>query len=388
MMHTKGTLTHKRWFCALIVAVMLCAAALPAAAASYGTVRNPNGGSYVNLREWGSYSAPILTRISVGATVEIVRTDGDWRLVRMGDAVGYMHSAFVSLGGSSSGATATVTVGPLNLRETASTSARVLTQLASGAQVTVLWRGDTWSQVSVNGLTGYLLNSYLSFGGGSSSGTVTTPDANATIRTKNGGRLNLRAWASNDSQVLGSYASGTRVRVLTHGASWCKVQVGGTVGYMSSAYLVFDGGTSGGSSSEKTYSAVVNNPKATQVLNLREAPSTSSRSLGQYYNGTAVTVLGMGTQWLRVRVGGVEGYMMTRYVKVNSASATPHKTVTNASSSYVNLREGPGYDYDIIRRVTRGEAASVVVPYPTWSKVIVRSGSGYQTGYMMNSFLK
>lgn len=219
----------------------------------------------------GSYSAPILTRISVGATVEIVRTDGDWRLVRMGDAVGYMHSAFVSLGGSSSGATATVTVGPLNLRETASTSARVLTQLASGAQVTVLWRGDTWSQVSVNGLTGYLLNSYLSFGGGSSSGTVTTPDANATIRTKNGGRLNLRAWASNDSQVLGSYASGTRVRVLTHGASWCKVQVGGTVGYMSSAYLVFDGGTSGGSSSEKTYSAVVNNPKATQVLNLREA---------------------------------------------------------------------------------------------------------------------
>ena len=54
MMHTKGTLTHKRWFCALIVAVMLCAAALPAAAASYGTVRNPNGGSSVNLREWGS----------------------------------------------------------------------------------------------------------------------------------------------------------------------------------------------------------------------------------------------------------------------------------------------------------------------------------------------
>ena len=60
--------------------------------------------------------------------------------------------------------------------------------------------------------------------------------------------------------------------------------------------------------------ATPNNPDPADRLHLREQPDKGSRSLGKYYNGAPVQVLERGDDWTRVRVGGVEGYMMTRYL--------------------------------------------------------------------------
>lgn len=399
MKNSNGILTHKRWICVALLMSLLLAAAVPAFADTYGTVRTSSGNN-ANLREWASYDAGIITSLPNGSMVEIVREDGDWYAVWTNGMAGYIHKSLVYVGrdvtpgnpGNNNQTpdcnTASVVAGPLNLRETPSLNGRVITQLTSGATVTVLSYGSTWTQVRVGNVCGYLMTSYLNFGSNSnvSKPSTTTANANATIRTSNGGNLNLRADASYSAYVLGSYANGTRVRVLTHGSSWCKVQVGNQVGYMVSKFLAFDGmsGNTGSSSSGKTYEAVVS---SNQALNLRSQPSTSSKSLGHFYNGTAVTVLGVGTEWLRVRVNGVEGYMMAKYVKIISSKATAHKTVSN-NGSYVNLRSGAGYGYSVLKRVSDGAAATVVIPYSVWSKVIVKDGSGYLTGYMLNSFLK
>jgi len=280
----------------------------------------------------------------------------------------------------------------LNLRETPSIHARVVAQLATGTRVSVISRDGTWTHVQAGPYYGHVLTSYLVFDGGAPAPQppVLTPDANATVRTSNGGSLNLRSWSSSSAPVLGSFSNGTRVRVLSRGDSWSRVQVGASIGYMSSKYLSFDGGGGGGGGgtpSWKAYDAVVSNPGAGQSLNLRAQPSTSSRSIGQYYSGTPLKVLGVGTEWLRVNVGGIEGYMMAKYVYITSAGATPHKTVTGGANGYVNLRSGAGYNYTVLQRVSNGAAASVVIPYPAWSRVLVRQGSGFTAGYMLNSFL-
>ena len=57
---------------------------------------------------------------------------------------------------------------------------------------------------------------------------------------------------------------------------------------------------------------VVNNPIATDRLRLRDAPG--GKELGRYYNGTPVQVLGEEGEWSHVRIGHVEGYMMTAYL--------------------------------------------------------------------------
>lgn len=408
MKNLKGILTYKRWLCVMLLVPVMMAAALPAMASSstYGTVKNPNGGNYVNLREWGSYDAPVLKCLPVGSTVEIVRYDGAWILVRADGTAGFIAKGFLATGttgGGSASGKATISVGPLNMREAPSQRARVVMQLSSGAEVTVLSRGGTWSQIRVNDACGYVVTSALSFGGSAPAPTPTNPpkapvvntkNANATIKTANGGNLNLRADASESAAVIASFGNGSRIRVLTHGSTWCRVQAGDQYGYMVTKYLKFDGFASGGSgsgsagsNSGKYYTAVVNNPGASQVLNLRAKPDVNSKSLAQFKNGTQVKVYGIGTEWLRVTVGGIDGYMLAKYVKITSSAATPHKTVVNGGS-FVNLRSGPGYGYDVLKKVSDGAAATIVIPQTGWSKVIVKDGNGYMTGYMMSSFLK
>ena len=57
---------------------------------------------------------------------------------------------------------------------------------------------------------------------------------------------------------------------------------------------------------------VVNNPIATDRLRLRDAPG--GKELGRYYNGTPVQTLGEDGEWSHVRIGHVEGYMMSAYL--------------------------------------------------------------------------
>ncbi len=398
---------------------MMMSLALPAFAADTdGVVINPNGGQTANLRQCPDFmAASIVGTIPVGTTVQILGKEGDWYQVKTGQRTGYVHANFVDHRPAAQVTTAFVAVGPISLHDAASMTGRVLAQLMSGAEVTVLGRGDVWTQVRSGNLCGYVLTANLSFGGQPlptarpvppvvvcptvppvvcpplppvcppPAPVVLTPNANATVVTKYVGNLNLRAWTDDTSAILGTFAYGTRVRVLTHGADWCRVQVGSLYGYMVTKYLAFDQkGYDVKPSAPKAYAAYVNNPAASQWLNLRQEPSDTAKILGQFYNGTKVTVLGVGTLWCRVSVSGVQGYMMTKYLKLDAA-ATPNKTVVN-NRSYVNLRAGAGYGFSVIKRVLEGDAATVVVPYPVWSKVIVKQNNGYVIGFMMNSFLK
>ena len=100
---------------------------------------------------------------------------------------------------------------------------------------------------------------------------------------------------------------------------------------MSTSYLSGTGSTVGsntGSGATASQTAYVNNPKSTQVLNLRESPSQSARSIGQYRNGTQVKVVGYGATWCEVYVGTKHGYMMTRYLSFNGSYLPPTSAST------------------------------------------------------------
>ena len=62
--------------------------------------------------------------------------------------------------------------------------------------------------------------------------------------------------------------------------------------------------------------AVVRNPDPADRLHLRVQPDRSAESLGKFYNGTPLRVLGQEGDWTRVALGtdGPEGWMMTRYL--------------------------------------------------------------------------
>ncbi|MEG0049955.1 MAG: SH3 domain-containing protein [Clostridia bacterium] len=99
--------------------------------------------------------------------------------------------------------------------------------------------------------------------------------------------------------------------------------------------------------------AVVSNPNPEDRLHLRTQPQKDAPSLGKYYNGTAVRVLGENGDWLHVSVYGAEGWMMKRYLARSEAMNAV--TSNGPTLSFVTypalLYESPKSEYPFCKLV-------------------------------------
>lgn len=268
--------------------------------------------------------------------------------------------------------------GALNLRETASLTAKVLGQYPTGTLVEIVESGSEWHKVSVGGQQGYMMAKYLSTENG---------DTAATVRTNTGIGLNLREEPSLQGAIITSYKPGTKVTVLQRGKSWSRVKVDSREGFMATQYLSFSGqGGTGSSATGKV--AVVNNPKDTQVLNLRQEASLDAKVLSYYRNGVKVTILEEGKTWHKVQVeDGRIGYMMAKFLKVTDETGTvkPYTaTLINVNGGkIVNFRTGPSLSSTIIRTVPVGTQVTVLEHGTDWCKVDVDGETGYISTWFM-----
>ena len=269
--------------------------------------------------------------------------------------------------------------GALNLRETASLTAKVLGQFPTGTLVEIVESGDEWHKVEVNGKSGYMMAKYLS---------TEKKDTAATVRTNTGIGLNLREEPGMDGAIITSYKPGTQVTVLQKGAAWSRVSVGDQEGFMATQYLNFGSGSSSSSGSSTGKIALVNNPRSTQVLNLRQSASLDAKVLDYYRNGVKVTILKSGSTWHKVQVeDGKIGYMMAKFLKVTdeTGETQPYTaTLINVNGGkIVNFRSGPSLSASIIRTVPVGTQITVLEHGTDWCKVDVEGETGYISTWFM-----
>ena len=273
--------------------------------------------------------------------------------------------------------------GRLNLRQTASLTAKVLGQYPSGTLVEIVENGDEWCKVTVDGKTGYMMTKYL---------TNASQSLTATVKTNSGIGLNLRESPSLSGAIITSVKNGEKVTVLQRSGSWCRVSAGGHEGFAASQYLDFGGGAPSGGTAAKPQAgkvAVVNNPRDTQVLNLRQEASLNAKVLASYRNGAKVTILQSGSTWHKVQAAdGKIGYMRAKYLKVTDETANFQyylATTFNANGGrVVNFRSGPSLSSKIIRTVPVGTVITVVEHGSDWCKVTIDE----DTGYISTWFLK
>ena len=123
--------------------------------------------------------------------------------------------------------------GALNLRETASLTAKVLGQFPTGTLVEIVESGSEWHKVSVGGQQGYMMAKYLKVTDEVTSGT-------ATVYNPNGNSyVNFRSAASLNASVLSRVPVGTQIPVLSKGTDWTKTRIDGVTGYISTWFLKF-----------------------------------------------------------------------------------------------------------------------------------------------------
>lgn len=304
-----------------LIALLALLVLLPvlALAADFAVVR----GGRLNLREYASSTSRSLGLYNTGSWVSLEgqAVNGWWPVRTMDGKTGYMSGNYLTFAATgNTGVVRYANGGYVNLRRGPSLDYQVITRVTSGTTVTILDASYEWNYISAptasGTYTGYMHESFID------KSTTTS-----TVTTRNGGKVNVRPGPSSAYKSIGSLATGTRVTVLLKGNGWYQISGGGLTGFMSTSYLSGTGSTVGdntGSGGGTSYQiAYVNNPRSTQVLNLRETPSQSSRSLGQYRNGTQVRVVSYGSTWCEVYVGTRHGYMMTQYLSFDGHYIPP-----------------------------------------------------------------
>lgn len=387
----------RKWIVAFAALALMLLAAVPALADTlrFGTV---SGGSTVNLRGSASTSGKWLGSYKDGTWMQITGESGNFYKVRMPDGKnGYMSKTYVYVSAAAKGTIGIVNnASYLNLRKSASRSAKILGQYDDGVPCILLSENGGWYHVSVDGTIGYFDASFIR-----KTYTTYSPDV-ATVTTKNGGSLRLRQGPGTSYSSIKSVKNGTYVMILQKGDGWWKVTVDGAIGYMDSSFLTdgvirrngsssssgsssSDSSSSGSSSPSQSPYGVVTNPGKNQKLYLRQSASKDAKAMGSYGNGTKVTIIEPGTQWCKVKVDGKTGYMMTDYLTLHNVETNPTMEVVHPDRTFVNLRDAASQETGkVLVKVSHGKEVTVLSYGATWTKVRY---NGY-TGYMMTRFLK
>ena len=122
------------------------------------------------------------------------------------------------------------------------------------------------------------------------------------------------------------------------------------------------------------------------ALRLREEASTESTILATANTGDTVVVLeDTGDGWYKVDYNSVEGYMSGEYLDVaTKADVTIGYGLVQSEGSNLNVRSGPGTDYDKVASLNHGAVVTIVGIDSGWYKVTTSGGT---TGYVSSDYM-
>jgi uncharacterized protein YgiM (DUF1202 family) len=101
---------------------------------------------------------------------------------------------------------------------------------------------------------------------------------------------------------------------------------------------------------------------ATEGVNIRTGPSTTSAIIGGLYRGQAVTAISSANGWTTVRFQGRTAYIASRYLAAGAKLPVSQEVgggTVKITTTGLNLRTGPGLSYRVIRVLPGGYAVTL-----------------------------
>ena len=360
----------------------------------------------LNLRQLPSYSASIIGYIPQYAVVDVFEYDGGWARIRYSGVTGWVLRSFLTdynpqptcnpyptanPGVLQGYAYVRTNGGGLNMREYASTAARVTMVIPRYARVEVYSYGNSWCYIHYNGLAGYVMTSYLSFAY-TPTPTATPAPVQPTLPpvqgyayvSTNGGGLNMREYASTAARVTMVIPRYARVEILSYSSTWAWVRYMGVSGYVMTRYLS-TGGVSPAPTAAPTAGSWATVATQSGGLNIREATYVGSRILKVAPKGATVSVLERGTTWSRISYGGVTGYAMTGFLNFGggTASVTSSRAIVSASGNGLKLYTSASTASSALCTIPARTEVNVLSRGERWTYV----NWGSYTGYVLTTYL-
>ena len=243
----------------LSVLVLLLSSAI-AFAASYpfnGVVT-----SETNMRSTpNSYESNVIRRIPAGDSVYVLSESGNFYRIQYDGKTGYVFKSYVkqTAGTTSSGSgfTAegypyqTVTTSSVNLRKTASTSAKRLTTIPKGADITVHQLSGSWANVTYGSYTGWVVKDYIRVAtivAVNPAPTVNPGDMSSSYQLLQSGSDGTQVTALQEALIELGYLSGKADGIYGSGTANAVMKLQKTNGYPVTGYadanlqaLIFNG---------------------------------------------------------------------------------------------------------------------------------------------------
>lgn len=195
------------------------------------------------------------------------------------------------------------------------------------------------------------------------------------VGTVTGDSLRLRESAGTDSAILTTAVKGTNVVVLENQVNgWYKVNLAGIEGYMSADYL---------SVSVQTGADLGTGTLNTggSPLYLRAGPGTEYNTLTSIPASAILTITGSENGWYKTSYDGAEGYVYSDCVVLSDAQnvAEPGRStgILNTGGTSLNLRAGPGTDYDRLASIPTNTVLTITGSENGWYKTSYNGMEGY-----------
>ena len=163
--------------------------------------------------------------------------------------------------------------------------------------------------------------------------------------------LNLRSGPSTSSAILAVMPGGARVALTgAVDSGFYPVSFGGQTGWASADFLILDGAGPPATDGSAT---------TTSDLNLRAGPSTADTILLVLPPGAAVELLGETSNgFANIRYGTSSGWAFADYLTGSTSPAPLPSSGTMATTSDLNLRAGPGLDFDVLAVMPAGASVT------------------------------
>lgn len=369
-------------------------------------------GTSVNVRSGAGTNYGVLTVANINDEVKVIGEAKDsagatWYNVEINGVTGYILSDYVTLESSGNGGSdsyepkeGTVNATSVNVRSGAGTNNSAITMLTTGDKVTVIGEekdsaGATWYKIEYSGGTGYIHSDYVTIGGNASNGGGGNYEEKEGY--VNGTSVNVRSGAGTNNGIVTVADINDKVTVIgeakdSAGATWYKVKIGSTEGYILSDYVTIGSSSGGGSGDgETTYEPKDGTVNASSV-NVRSGAGTNNSVVTMVSTGTAVKVIGeakdsAGATWYKVQIGSTEGYILSDYVTIGASdgSSDGGETMNKkgmVNDDYVYVRTGAGTNNSRITYLNKGTAVTVIGEEKdsagaTWYKINYSGGTGY-----------
>lgn len=283
----------------------------------------------LRVRSGPSTSYKVVSTLSQGATVTIIKTESNWHQIKTSTVTGWVASEFIqdiktdTGGSSSSQQTGKVTTNNLNVRSTSSTSGNILGKLQKGSTVSILSVESNWVKIQYNGQAAWISKEFVEISSNSSQPSVpnqpSTTSSSGVIGTITATSLNVRSTGSLSGKIVGTVSKGQAFEILAEENNWAKIKLtNDQLGWVASWYLSKE------QSSTTTKVDVEENSTVTILYNgtnIRKSATTNSSVISRANAGETFTVLSVQKDWYEIQLkNGSKGFIAGWLVTVSGAS--------------------------------------------------------------------